>query len=196
MKHRLQACPDFEVLCRTHWPRLCALACKAGCSQPDAEDAVQDVFHKLLRGGQWTSLLEMPQDLQAAHLRLMLRSHLSNAWRDSRRLKRGGHLTIVALDGAEGELEEIAGPLTPEVEHDRAWMVRTLQRALDRLHQESGPREWGLLDAWLGGQGGSLEPACLPGAQRVALHRAKARLRRLIQLEAGAAELFELGLRS
>lgn len=184
--------PDASALYRRHWHTLCAFARARGCEPHDAEDAVQELFARLLAQGQHerAAAIADPTE-QAAFLIARLRTHLIKRWRHRTRLRRGGGAACFSLTSDEGTDLDIADTrAAPDAELDRGWARGVLDQALSRMSVEL--RAQGRGDVW-----GCLEQNViegmrnerpLSGALRVALHRAKRRLQVLIRAQMQDAE--------
>lgn len=187
---------DGAALYRRHWPMLCAFARSRGCEAHDAEDAVQELFAKLLAQGQHERAAAIPDDAeQAAFLLARLRTHLIKRWRHRTRQRRGGGMTSFSLTQEEGGDMDIADPrAAPDAELDRGWARGVLDHALNRISvelQAQGRGEvWGCLERSVI-EGARCERP-LNGALRVALHRAKRRLQELIRAQVSGAEEISL----
>lgn len=189
--------PDSAALYRRHWPMLCAFARSRGCEPHDAEDAVQELFAKLVGQGQHERAAAIPDDSeQAAFLLARLRTHLIKRWRHRMRQRRGGGMTCFSLTQEEGAEMDIADTrAAPDTELDRGWARGVLDQALNRISvelQAQGRGEvWGCLERSVI-EGGRCERP-LNGALRVALHRAKRRLQELIRAQmSGTEEITQL----
>ncbi|MGV3659533.1 MAG: RNA polymerase sigma factor [Prosthecobacter sp.] len=175
------------ALYRRHWPMLCSFARSRGCEPHDAEDAVQELFAKLVGQGQHERAAAIPDDAeQAAFLLARLRTHLIKRWRHRTRQRRGGGTTCFSLTQEEGAEMDIADTrAAPDAELDRGWARGVLDHALNRISvelQSQGRAEvWGCLERSVV-EGGRCERP-LNGALRVALHRAKRRLQELIRAQ-------------
>lgn len=184
--------PDSAALYRRHWPMLCAFARSRGCEPHDAEDAVQELFAKLVGQGQHERAAAIPDDSeQAAFLLARLRTHLIKRWRHRTRQRRGGGAACFSLTLEEGGEMDVADTrAAPDAELDRGWARGVLDQALSRISvelQAQGRGEvWGCLERSVV-EGGRCERP-LNGALRVALHRAKRRLQELIRAQMGGAE--------
>ena len=176
-----------SLLYRRHWPVLCAYARARGCEVHDAEDAVQELFAKLVAQGQHERAAAIvDHGEQAAFLFARLRTHLIKRWQHRTRQRRGGGVVCFSLSDENGEDIDVADARpTPDDELDRDWARGVIERALHTCSQEL--RAQGRTEVW-----NSLEEnlvlgcrAAIPlsGALRTALHRAKRRLRVLILAE-------------
>lgn len=171
--------PDCEAFCRTHWPRLHALACRRGCSPHEAEDAVQELFEKLVARGGLAPLARLPHDTQRTHLTVRLHCHLANRWRNARRLRRGGGVEFVPLIHRDGTMHDAPAP---RQDHETLHALQALGRAFQQLRSELKPDAWRRVSPWL--EDGDETGPRKTNATRVALHRARRRLRELLQHEA------------
>ena len=112
--------PVLAVL-RKHW----------SLDVDDAEDLAHDFFaHALER--EWLARYDREKGRFRTFLRKCLQDFANTRYEASRRLKRGGHLTSVALDDADA--------LSVEADVDRLfaqeWARSVLSMSLDRLRQE------------------------------------------------------------
>lgn len=175
---------DASTLYRRHWSTLCAFARARGCETHDAEDAVQELFAKLFASGQHerAAAIADPRE-QAAFLIARLRTHLIKRWQYRTRLRRGGEAACLSLSDEEGRSIDVPDThAAPDQELDRRWARSVIDRALQRVSGEL--QSQGRADVWVclerniidGARGDQPQT----GALRVALHRAKRRLRGLI----------------
>ncbi len=175
------------ALYRRHWPALCAFARSRGCAAHDAEDAVQELFAKLVAQGQHERAAAIvDHGEQAAFLFARLRTHLIKRWQHRTRQCRGGGAACFSLSSADGADIDVADlQAAPDREIDRVWARGVIDRALHGICAEL--QSQGRCDVW-----DCLEEQMIKGrrsvtpqqrALRVALHRAKHRLRALIRAE-------------
>ncbi len=184
-------------LCAQYRPPLLTHALRRGLAPPDAEDAVQGFFARLLR----------PESLAAVRreggrfrswLLAGFEHHLADRRDHDGALKRGAHLRP-ALD-ADAHAAALAGAadpgLAPDRAFDRAWALALLRTVADRLRAEQAAagraEHFDALAPCLGGRTveaphmaiaarlGLSEPAV-----RVALHRLRQRYRQLLREEIG-----------
>lgn len=167
---------DQDQWYRTSWQGLYSLARVRGCDPHSAEDAVQEVFATLARRGRLDAIEREPPEAQQGLLSKCLKNRVARDHRDLHRIKRGGQFTFVSLDDPKG--------LTFEIADERGWQKQhvedepsPLELALRALQLELKPATWRLLSGVLiDGE----KPAQFNVAQRVALHRARQRLRQLL----------------
>lgn len=182
--HSTNTQPDASALYRRHWPALCSFARAKGCESHDAEDAVQELFARLVEQGQHERAARIADHHeQAAFLMARLRTHLIKRWRYRTRLRRGGGVVCFSLsDEAGREIDVADAHPSPDREIDRDWARNVIDCALGRIRRELQTQGRG--DVWRCLEGESLDssPASPQnGAMRVALHRARKRLRGLIR---------------
>ncbi len=167
----------LDTFCRSHWLRLHGLACHLGCGSQDAEDAVQESFLNLARGGFFDDLLLQSEEAQMSYLSMKLRCLIFNRWRDAHRQRRGGPLPVLSLD--EEGVPEPPCYETPATHHDRVWLAGCITTAISRLRLQTRAQVWRQISPALFEE---LETT-QTGAQRVALHRARKKLRGLVREE-------------
>lgn len=178
---------DAAALYRRHWHALCAFARARGCESYDAEDAVQELFAKLVAQGQHERAAAIADHgEQAAFLFARLRTHLIKRWQYRTRLCRGGGAVCFSLSDEHGENIDVADTqASPDSELDRRWARTVIDRALNcvsvELHAQGRGDVWGCLEENMIEGGRAARPQS--GALRTALHRARRRLRTLIQAE-------------
>lgn len=166
---------EISAFYQRHYPQLRTHACGLGCDPHSAEDAVQDLFLRLLRHGRLHSLTT----LSSQYLRLRLRCQLMNRWRDSHRLRRGGTCTFIPLLQPDGTALEIADERAPIPGSSPRLSEQSLHNALQILRQELKPITWQRVGPILEDDQPATPQPPSP-ATRVALHRARKRLRELL----------------
>lgn len=167
----------LDSFCRAHWRRLHAVACQRGCTSAEAEDAVQDVFLSLARRGVLEALANRPAEAQSAYLFLRLRCVLLNRWRDAHRQRRGALMVTLSLD--DELVSEPPTHVTPATEADRPWLEQCITLAVEKLKLQTREQTWDQIGPVLLDEG----EVAQSGAQRVAVHRARQRLRHLLREE-------------
>jgi DNA-directed RNA polymerase specialized sigma24 family protein len=182
---------NSAALYRRHYHTLCTFARARGCECHDAEDAVQELFAKLLAQGQ----VERAADIcdhgeQAAVLIARLRTHLIKRWHFRTRQRRGGGIACYSLHDAEGQSIDVPDEhASPDGELDRDWARSVLEQALQRMNRELCAE--GRSDVWQTLESDLVEnkPNDQPrnGALRIALFRARQRLRGFIRDQIGSS---------
>ena len=167
-----------EAFCRKHWRRLQAFAVRSVGSWTEAEDVVQELFLGLVRNDKVAGLAGRSPGEQHAYLSLRLNCLLRSRWRNARRGRRLIMFDALPLD--EAHAEEAATRVSPASEADRAWLAACIKTALERLRQQTNQAVWNQVSLRLDGQD---ERSRQTGAQRVALHRARQKLRELLREE-------------
>ncbi len=171
--------PDYSRqtndFCRAHWPRLYSLARQRGCDPQSAEDAVQEVFLSLVRRQKIAELVFAPLAQQQQHLAVSLRCRIANAFRDQHREKRGGMAVFVSIESFPFEI--VDDRTSFNAVHSALPEPDLLKHALRQLRQEMKPEAWSRLSPALLGDAPCRQQ---DGAYRVALCRARRRLKQLI----------------
>ncbi|MCB1275972.1 hypothetical protein [Prosthecobacter sp.] len=173
-----------SALYRRHWHSLCAFARSRGCETHDAEDAVQELFAKLVLHDQHERAAAIvDHGEQAAFLFARLRTHLIKRWQHRTRQRRGGGAACFSLSDETGADIDIADfRSSPDCELDRDWARDVIDRALNRirveLHHEGRGDVWCCLEKNM--IEGCRASRPLSGALRTALHRARRRLRTIL----------------
>jgi RNA polymerase sigma-70 factor (ECF subfamily) len=185
----------LEQLCATYWRPVYFYVRRRGLDRAAAEDAVQDVFMRLLESDA-LARLDPARGRFRGYLRTVVDHSLATRHERAQALKRGGGLTFVALDleGADADLQHV--PEDPERAFDREWALGVMDRALRRLRAdyEDGRRK-GDADTVL--RFFSLEEApsyaeaaaacgMTPAQFKAAVHRARVRYRELVAEEVQA----------
>ncbi len=186
-----EAAQAMEDICAAYWYPLYVFARRFGLDDPDAKDAVQDVFTHLIRGNGLAQA-----DAERGRLRnfllTALKNQISMTKEKQKAVKRGGNVVISSLDltDAEGRYlqEPIAPDASPERIFERKWAMELLRAARNELeasYTSTGqqPLYQHLSPALDEGErwSGSKEAAVAMGmnepAVRTALHRLRVRYR-------------------
>lgn len=182
-------CRQLDLACESlyhaHQRLLVAHACQRGCDEHEARDLVQELFLRVFRLGIMLSLHARPIEAQRHWLLRTLRWMLINLQRDRRRQRRGGERALESLDFLLDEGIDIAAGESPDALHDRQWAMHIIERGLLKLRATTKPSAWSVMEHALWGSGTST------GAQRVATHRARLRMRDFIRREAPFDQLLE-----
>ena len=140
---RRSSSPDYGIalasLCEAYWYPIYVYLRRHGYSIHDAEDHTQGFFAALIEK-HGLRQVDPEQGRFRSYLLGALKHYLADARDHTHALKRGGGCTIVSLDAAHGEkqlnLESNHG-LSPEQLFDRTWALTLLQKAIQRLNDES-----------------------------------------------------------
>jgi RNA polymerase sigma factor (sigma-70 family) len=186
----------LATLCQTYWYALYAYVRRRGYSVEQAEDLVQGFFLRFLD----RDILQRAQPARGRFRSLLLASlkhYMLNEYDRARAAKRGGGVTLLALDisAAEGRYAlEPRDALDPERLYERRWALTMMQRALVRLRSacvRSGKaRLYEQLGPFVSGddEGVPYREAAAAldmteGAVRVAVYRLRCKFRDLLREE-------------
>ena len=125
-------------LCRDYWYPLYAFARRRGLGGADAQDATQGFFLHMMEAGTLRRAAAERGKFRTFLLGAM-QHFLANERVDRQRLKRGGGVPLIELDGlnAEGRFAlEPADPMTAEAHFDRAWAFALIERVFAALGEE------------------------------------------------------------
>ncbi len=191
-----EARPAMSRLLETYWYPLYAFVRRAGRDPNDASDLTQEFLTRLLEGNS-LSLADPTKGKFRTFLLTSLERFLVDQHRRENREKRGGGRTkfsLSMLDAEERYQLEPLDTLTPERIYERRWAMTLLDRALNRLEQESttagrGPL-FAALKPLLAGepvQGSyaeiAREIAMTEGSLKTAAHRLRRRYAALVRAE-------------
>ncbi len=188
----------LERLCRDYWFPLYAFIRARGYAPHESEDLVQGFLADILERGD-LGRLDCSNGRFRSFLRAACDHYLANCRDHDRAAKRGGAVSIVAIDrlGAEDRYaREQAHQLTPEKHFEREWALALLGHVLERLRAESVQAgKGGLFERLLPAvQGDALAPShrtigdelgMTEGAVRTAAFRIRLRYRELLREEVG-----------
>ncbi len=127
-----------EQFCRTYWYPVYSFIRRRGAGPEDAMDLTQGFFEKILTGD-WLAGLERRQTRFSTLLLTVLKNFLASEYSHGRRLKRGGGVEHLPLNGAEAESWFGAEPAThetPERIFERRWALAVLEAAFGALKAE------------------------------------------------------------
>jgi RNA polymerase sigma-70 factor (ECF subfamily) len=191
-----QAGRALAELCRAYWYPLYAFCRRKGCTPEQAEDLTQGFFSDWL-ARDFLRTVDPARGRFRTFLLAAFENYLGHERARETRLKRGGRVAIVSLEGGGAEaryLREPAHVETAERLYDRRWALTVLDRALDRLErrmteQGKAPFFDRLKPALLGAEDAvgyarvAEELRMTEGAVKVAAYRMRARLSALIREE-------------
>lgn len=183
----------LDELCGAYWYPLYCFARRRGLPPPDAEDATQSFFARILQKETLAGA-----DPERGRLRTFLltafQRHLVNFDQHRFAEKRGGRAAPLSIDDAEHRYgTEPADANTPEKIFERQWAFAVLERTLDALAKDCETRGQGetfavfrpFLSTGEEDEGdaygiSSVRLGMTPGAARVAVHRLRARYREIL----------------
>jgi RNA polymerase sigma factor (sigma-70 family) len=191
-----EARPAMCRLLERYWYPLYAFVRRGGRDPNDASDLTQEFLTRLVERNS-LSLADPTKGKFRTFLLTSLERFLVDDHRRENREKRGGGRTILSLTLLEAEDRyqlEPADTLTPERIYERRWAMTLLERALERLGQESDAAGRGALFAalkpLLAGEPSTSsyqeiagELAMNEGALKTAAHRLRRRYAALVRAE-------------
>jgi RNA polymerase sigma factor (sigma-70 family) len=195
-RHTAQSDHALEELCRTYWFPLYAYVRRRGQAKADAEDLVQAFFARFLAKN-YLAGLSAERGRFRAFLLASLKNFLTNEWKKSQRLKRGGGDTVLSLDWETADTKfQVASTSepSPDKAFDREWAVALLAHVIQRLQAEcvaeGKAKQFERLKVFLTAAKGTVSHANVAqslgmdeGAVRVAAHRLRKRYRELLRDE-------------
>lgn len=195
-RHTPQSDHALEELCRTYWFPLYAYVRRRGYAKADAEDLVQAFFARFLAKNYLAGLSEERGRFRA-FLLAALKNFLTNEWKKSQRLKRGGGERMLSLDWESADTKfQVAATNEPNPEQvfDREWALALLAKVIERLQAECAAEGKAQLFEQLkvfltAGKGEAAHAEVArglgmeEGAVRVAVHRLRKRYRVLLREE-------------
>jgi RNA polymerase sigma-70 factor (ECF subfamily) len=179
-----------------YWYPLYVYVRRRGYGPEDAQDLTQQFFARLLER-EFFRLADPKRGRFRTFLLHVLEHFVTNEWKRTQRLKRGGGATILSFSAETGEARyalEPATTLTPERAYEKRWAITLLDQVLESLRLEYAETGKGRLFAELAellwGKDDASESASYScraerlgmseGALRVAMHRLRARYRELL----------------
>jgi RNA polymerase sigma-70 factor (ECF subfamily) len=185
----------METLCKTYWRALYAYARRHGLPPPDAEDATQAFFARLLEKDYLQSV-QAERGPFRAFLQMAFKRFLSKERDRASALRRGGEVKHLGFDFLEAETAcaSDSSPLAADEVFESQWAMTALGATMAALRGEfcaaGKKREFEILKTSLSApkDGNSYEAmgAALglsDGATRIAVHRIRKRFRELFRLE-------------
>ncbi len=127
----------LEQLCSMYWYPVYIYARRSGAGPDDAEDLTQDFFARLLKRGDLGAADASKGKLRSYLLRSLKNFSISE-YKKRTAQKRGGRLTIVAIDAEEAEgrfRSEPAEIEDPASLFERRWALGILEEALARIER-------------------------------------------------------------
>lgn len=181
----------LEALCQAYWPAVVAFLESRGQSHEEAEDIAQEFFAALVESKLWQRADQARGRFRSFLLGALMRVAGHHA-RRAEAVKRGAKATLIALDELAEDGVELAAPdANTQMNFDRAWADRVLERAMEALMDETpDEREFLLLQRFLvlGDEapeyaGAAQELGCSLGAFKSRVRRFRQRFRDLVERE-------------
>jgi DNA-directed RNA polymerase specialized sigma24 family protein len=176
----------WDRLYQRHQLSLVRYACQRGCDEHEAWDVVQELFLRVHRRGMLVSLVAKTEEMQRAWLMRTLLWVIHNARRHKLAIRRSGGYVAESLDAMMESGQEVGCHSTPASEYDRAWAASVVERGLSRLRGLLASSAWKSIEPSLLGQSDKDFDKQPNPNLRVAVHRARIRLREFLAFEAGA----------
>lgn len=184
----------LAALCGIYWYPLYAFVRFRGYDPEQAQDLTQAFFVRLVETAGLAGV-DPERGRFRSYLLGAMKHFLANAWDREQTKKRGGEIRFVDLDALDPEARYALAPAQtddPDAAFDREWAMAILDRALQRLHEESESKGRGQLFAELKGSLTGSEPdrskvaerlGVTEGAIKVTVHRLRKRFRTFIRAE-------------
>jgi RNA polymerase sigma-70 factor (ECF subfamily) len=173
--------------CETYLEPAKAYLLALGCGPDDADDFQQEFFHRLIKRGPQASLPEQLDGSFRAYLKRTIKNFVVDQRRAQKAARHGG-------GKPQADVTEINVPdesESPDLVFDKAWLVRLMEIASERLRHEfagSDREEFfqavaPLLDGRRGPPGLAEQFKMSEAAFRAALYQLRKRYRALIESE-------------
>jgi RNA polymerase sigma factor (sigma-70 family) len=186
----------LERLCRIYWFPLYVYVRRRGYGPEDAQDLTQEFFLRFL-GKRGFLLADPARGKFRTFLLRSMQNFLTNEWKRTQTVRRGGAAAFLPLDSADAEHRyaiEPAMPITPERAYEKRWAMTLLEQVLADLKQEyvkaSHSHVFEELSGLLWGKDAGISYAEIgarlgmnEGAVRGAMHRLRERYRQRLRLE-------------
>jgi len=162
---------------------------RKGHDVEDAKDLTQSFFLDFMERDGLARVTKSKGRFRS-YLLACLDHYLSNEYDRRKALKRGaGRVLSLDFDGAE-ELFGRSNELTPEQAYRRQWAIELIERAMQVLKGELGPRFDALREYIVAGQPGSIREVAdrldlSESNVKVIIHRARRRYREILKDEVG-----------
>ena len=138
----------FDTLVACYWKPLYKYARVAWSrAREDAEDLTQSFFTRAFEKESLAGYDPAKASFRT-FLRLLFDRHVSNEWKASQRLKRGGGDVHLDFDAAEAEIGRESGTVTPEEYFHREWVRSMFSVAVERLRARSNEVQFAVFEAY------------------------------------------------
>ncbi len=186
-----EAARALEAICAAYWYPLYVYARRFGLDEPDSKDAVQELFHRMIKGDRFALAKETKGRLRS-YLLSVLKNVIAALRQRQQTLKRGGEGEPISLDITDAEGRYLHDPMstaaTPEQAYERKWAMTLLHAAkADLCAAYTAEGKAALFDLlapaldegerWSGYAAASAALQMNEGAIRTALHRLRKRFR-------------------
>ena len=129
----------LNTLCQHYTQPLYVYLRKVGYDAGRSEEMLQSFFTKLVERN-FVAAADPDRGRFRSFLLTALKRSLQNDERDSTRIKRGGHASLISLSDYE-ILERIPdNKLSPAQQYERQWALQLLERALKNVEEEYASR--------------------------------------------------------
>lgn len=177
---------ELSALFERYWKPCYFYIRRRGHDIEDAKDLTQGFFADLLEREALAAVTRSRGRFRN-YLLACLDHHLSNEYDRRKARKRGAKVLSLDFEGAETQLAGSKAD-SPERAYRRQWALGVLERALQALKKEMGPRFDALREYITAGQPGSLREVAdrlglSEGNVKVILHRARRRYRERLREE-------------
>lgn len=128
----------LEAVCRTYWYPVYTWLRHSGQKQHDAEDLTQAFFVKLVEDRSMYRAQTERGRLRAFLLGVLKRT-LADHFDKLRSVKRGGRVLVISFEDQDAEARHALEPASlnsPDSIFDRAWALRVLESAEEKLRAE------------------------------------------------------------
>ena len=125
-------------LLKDNWFPLYTYLRRSGRTADEAEDLIQGFCTRLIEKNLLSGVEGRHRGRFRSFLLVCLKNYVTDEWKKSVAIKRGGKDKPVSIDAGEADRRYLVEPsheLTPDKAFDRAWAVELLQRSIDTLHQ-------------------------------------------------------------
>ena len=130
--------PELELLCRRYWKPVYAYVRIAWTkSNEDAKDLTQAFFLWLMEG-ETLQRYDAERGGFRAYLKVLLKRFVGHEERALNRLKRGGDVHFVSIEGETPTAPDLLPGSTesdPDAVFERVWLDQILRGAIDRVRQ-------------------------------------------------------------
>ncbi len=182
----------FAALYRTYWYPLYAHARRRGQTDPDAKDAVQELFLRFLEKNSMASATQHKGRFRTFML-CSLDHLITSEWRKEKTQKRGGGLQFVPFDGTDAQerfASDAASAGTSVDQYERDWALAVLEEVMKKLSSEwsDHPEVFNELRMFLSGEKAAQTEVAKrlgmeAGALRTTIYRLRKRYGDLIRRE-------------